>query len=107
MRKYAIAAAAVTMFGAAPAFADEAGTIEYGRVLVLENCSTCHATGVTGESTHPDAPPFRTLSQRYPLENLEEALAEGITTGHPDMPEFVATPPQIAGILAYIESISE
>ena len=71
MRKYAIAATAVAMFGAAPAFADEAGTVEYGRVLVLENCSTCHATGVTGESTHPDAPPFRRLS-RYVATAVEK-----------------------------------
>jgi hypothetical protein len=34
------------------------------------------------------APPFRTLHERYPVENLEEALSEGIVTGHPTMPEF-------------------
>jgi mono/diheme cytochrome c family protein len=37
---------------------------------------------------------------------LEEALAEGISTGHPDMPEFVADPDQIDAILAYIESLN-
>ncbi len=95
-----------TLAFAAPALAEDAD-IEYGRVLLLENCSPCHATERTGDSPHPDAPPFRTLSQRYPLEQLEEALAEGIMTGHPDMPEFVATPGQIGGIIAYIDSISE
>ncbi len=98
--------AAMTMVSV-PALAGDADSIEYGRVLVLENCSTCHSVERTGESTHPEAPPFRTLHERYPLETLEEALAEGIVTGHPDMPEFTATPPQIAGILAYIGSISE
>ena len=89
------------------ALADEAADIEYGRVLVLENCASCHAIDRFSESTHPEAPPFRILSQRYALEGLEEALAEGIVTGHPDMPEFIASPGQIAGILAYIGSISE
>jgi hypothetical protein len=31
---------------------------------------------------------FRTLGKRYPIEALEEALGEGIISGHPDMPEF-------------------
>ena len=92
---------------ATPGWAGDAEDIEYGRVLVLENCSTCHAVDRVGDSPHPQAPPFRTLPQRYPLEQLEEALAEGITTGHPDMPEFVASPQQITGILAYLKSISE
>ncbi|MEX0956982.1 MAG: cytochrome c [Rhizobiaceae bacterium] len=91
---------------AGPASADD-DTVEYGRVLVLENCSTCHAIDRLGESRHPEAPPFRILSQRYPLEGLEEALAEGIMTGHPDMPEFIASPRQIDGIIAYIGSISD
>jgi cytochrome c len=77
-----------------------------GRALVEQNCAGCHATGPAGTSPHPDAPPFRTLSQLYPLEQLEEALAEGIVTGHPDMPEFIATPEQIEAILAYIGSLS-
>lgn len=57
-----------------------------------------------GRSRPPDAPPFRTLSQRHPLRDLEEALAEGIVTGHPDMPEFMASPDQINAIIAYIAS---
>jgi cytochrome c len=81
--------------------------VEHGRALVEDNCAGCHATGATGDSPHTDAPPFRTLSQRYPIEALEEAFAEGIYTGHPDMPEFVVTPRQIGDIIAYLESIQE
>lgn len=76
-----------------------------GKAMVEANCSRCHAVDTTGESTHPDAPPFRTLSTRYPIDALEEALAEGISTGHQDMPEFIATPDQIKAIIAYIASI--
>jgi mono/diheme cytochrome c family protein len=89
-----------------PAMAeDDAAAIAHGKALVEANCARCHAVGATGESTHPEAPPFRTLSERYPLDALEEAFVEGITTGHPDMPEFVATPEQVGDIIAYIASL--
>jgi mono/diheme cytochrome c family protein len=76
-----------------------------GKALVEANCARCHAIGATDTSNHPDAPAFRTLSQRYPIDALAEALAEGISTGHPDMPEFVASPQQIDAILAYVGSL--
>jgi cytochrome c len=76
-----------------------------GEGLVEANCSPCHAVGPADASPHPDAPAFRTLSERYQIDSLEEALAEGISTGHPDMPEFVASPDQIGAIIAYIESL--
>ncbi|MGX8010015.1 c-type cytochrome [Mesorhizobium sp. ORM8.1] len=79
--------------------------IATGKALVETNCSRCHAIGLADKSTHPDAPPFRTLSNRYPIDDLQEALAEGISTGHPDMPEFVASPDQIDAILSYIKSL--
>ena len=79
--------------------------VAQGKALVEANCARCHAIGATDTSNHPDAPAFRTLSQRYPIDQLAEALAEGISTGHPDMPEFVASPQQIDAILAYIGSL--
>lgn len=93
----------------APALAagQQTEEIAHGRALVEDNCIRCHGIGEADESSHPDAPEFRTLSQRYPIEALGEAFAEGIVTGHPDMPEFVATPVQTAAIIAYIESIQE
>jgi cytochrome c len=54
-----------------------------GEGLLTSNCGRCHAVGRTGNSTHPQAPPFRTLGQRYPIEVLAEALAEGLSSGHP------------------------
>jgi len=82
-----------------------ADPLSHGKALVEANCARCHAIGRTDKSNHPDAPAFRVLSQRYPIADLEEALAEGISTGHPDMPEWVASPDQIDAILAYIESL--
>ena len=85
------------------AFAAE--PIERGRALLEENCSGCHATGPKGESPLAAAPPFRTLGQRYPVADLAEALAEGIVTGHPDMPEFVFEPADIDAIVTYLDSL--
>jgi cytochrome c len=78
-----------------------------GEALLAKNCAKCHAIGRTGASPHPEAPPFRTLSRKYPIEGLAEALAEGISVGHPDMPEFVFDPDEIGAILAYLKSIQE
>ena len=89
------------------AWAQEKVEVARGKALVESNCARCHAIGLTDKSTHPDAPEFRTLSQLYPIESLEEALAEGISTGHPDMPEFVASPEQIGAIIAYIGSLGD
>jgi cytochrome c len=87
-------------FAAGPAFAG--GLSDKGEILITKNCARCHAIGATGESTHKEAPPFRQVVTRYPLENLAEALAEGIVSGHPDMPEFVFQPDEIDAILAFL-----
>ncbi len=78
-----------------------------GKVLVASNCARCHAIGSTGESPHREAPAFRTLGQRYPIDRLAEALAEGLATGHPDMPEFIFGIRDVGAILAYLQSIQE
>jgi len=57
------------------------------------------------ESAHDKAPPFRDVVERYPSENLAEALAEGIVSGHPDMPIFVFGPHDVDAIIDYLQSI--
>lgn len=76
-----------------------------GLVIVRTNCSRCHAIGKIGESPLPIAPPFRTLHERYPVEDLQEPLAEEIITGHPTMPEFRFDPGQVGDIIAYLKSL--
>ena len=51
------------------------------------------------------APPFRSLHLRYPVETLAEAFAEGITTGHPSMPEFRLDPGQINDVISYLKTL--
>jgi mono/diheme cytochrome c family protein len=87
--------------------APRASDIENGYQIAEHYCSGCHAIGPAGESHHPMAPPFRTLSRNYPVNALEEAFAEGILVGHRDMPEFRLEPAQIADLVAYLQSIQE
>ncbi len=77
-----------------------------GRAIAQAKCARCHAIGVEGDSPLAVALPFRVLPQRYPVENLAEALAEGIYVGHPMMPEFKFDPPEIDALLAFIDSLS-
>ena len=78
---------------------------EAGADIARRNCGMCHAIGTEGPSPNPAAPPFRELGKRYPLENLQEALAEGILTGHPAMPEFRFSPAQINQLIQYMKAI--
>jgi cytochrome c len=88
---------------AAPA-ADEDAAAK-GLAILQKNCARCHALGLTGASSHPQAPPFRVVVERYPVEDLEESLAEGIVSGHPDMPEFTFEADEINSIVTYLNSL--
>jgi len=85
--------------------AAEKALINKGEVLVKQNCSRCHAIGKEGDSSHPQAPPLRTLSRKYPIQDIAESLAEGIVSGHPDMPVFVFNPRDVEAIVQYLQSI--
>jgi mono/diheme cytochrome c family protein len=86
---------------------DTAALQKRGEALVSRHCSMCHAVGRTGTSPHAEAPPFRTLGRKYPINSLEEALGEGLISGHPEMPEFTFPPGDVGAIIAYLTSIQE
>jgi cytochrome c len=90
---------------AAASAEERLSAIEAGRNIAEQMCARCHAIGEHDEGPHKQAPPFRTFARMWPLESLEEALAEGIVVGHPDMPEFVLEPEEIASFIAYLESL--
>lgn len=77
-----------------------------GHALVEAKCANCHAIGRADKSRHEHAPPLREIARKYKVENLAEALAEGIVVGHPDMPEYVFNPDEIAAILAYLNELA-
>jgi len=82
-----------------------AAAADRGLTFVKANCSLCHAIGRYDESPLAIAPPLRTLHELYPIEELEEALAEGIVTGHPSMPQFQLDGAQINDLIAYLKSL--
>jgi len=79
---------------------------ERGRAIAQKHCARCHAIDDTSASPMGLAPPFRALSERYAIENLAEALAEGIVTGHPAMPRFTFEPREIEALLTFIASLT-
>lgn len=85
--------------------AEESAVVSKGRALLEANCAKCHAIGTEGESKHKEAPPFRVVVTRYPPDNLAEALAEGLISGHPDMPEFVFEPDEVEAITTYLATL--
>ena len=82
-----------------------AAAADRGLTFVKANCSICHAIGRYDESPLAIAPPLRTLHELYPIEELEESLAEGIVTGHPSMPQFQLDGAQINDLIAYLKSL--
>ena len=84
---------------------DSPAATGYG--ILRKNCARCHAIATTGDSPLAKAPPFRDVTKRYDPSNLEEALAEGIVTGHNEMPEFAFEPDRITAITAYLSTLQE
>jgi mono/diheme cytochrome c family protein len=83
----------------------DGASVGQGRRLAVVYCARCHAIDKVSPSPLKIAPPFRTLHDRYPVESLQEALAEGIVTGHPSMPQFQFEPDQINDFLLYLKSL--
>lgn len=94
----ALLAASLT---AAPALADA----KRGAALAQEKCGSCHATGPRGASPVITAPTFRRIARQWEPEQLQESLAEGIVTGHRDMPEIAFTPRQIDDLIAHLRKL--
>src|SRR5262245_17825149 len=109
--RLAVAFVWVTLVGLGTASAAQAPLsleVERGRAFAQKNCATCHASGPAGSSPYKPAPPFRTLHERYDVEGLAEALAEGIVVGHTgarQMPQFALSPAEIDDLLAYLKSL--
>lgn len=102
-RRQVLAALAMAAMPLTAAAAGMSGMADAGHALLDAKCSGCHATSTDDASPEPAAPTLRNVAHRYPPADLGEALAEGIFTGHPDMPEFVLQPDEIDAIVAYLE----
>ena len=86
--------------------ADLTASAVRGEAAVRSRCSACHAVGAGDLSPNPAAPPLREIRSRYPVDNLEEALADGILVAHDSpMPAFVLEPDEIADVIAYLREL--
>lgn len=102
-----LAPAAVLTAGLAVACSAAAqNDVARGQQIVQEKCSRCHATGKADASPNPKAPPFRIVGRIYPVEHLAEALAEGISTGAPEMPQFKFDPRDVDAIIDYLNAMA-
>ena len=99
-------AGSLAVQGASGAAAQETRLAQRGKAILSEKCARCHAVGRTDASPLKEAPPFRAVARKYPVDQLAEALAEGIVTGHPAMPEFTFAPREVAAILAYLRTLA-
>ena len=106
MLRLSLRHALITLMLTAPALAASPAE-QRGKTFALTNCARCHSIDKFTPSSLAIAPPFRTLHERYPVESLEEALGEGITTGHPSMPEFKLDPGQVGDFIAFLKSLEQ
>jgi mono/diheme cytochrome c family protein len=79
--------------------------IQRGVQLARTHCAKCHSIDKRSPSPVAIAPALRDLHKRYPVDQLEEPLAEGLMTGHPSMPEFRFEPDQIDDFIAFLKSL--
>src|SRR5438105_121601 len=75
------------LLATASALAQPSPAEQRGLTFVRANCAKCHAIDRASESPLPIAPPFRTLQEKYPVDDLRRPLSEGIIAGHPTMPQ--------------------
>jgi cytochrome c len=95
----------VALVLASMATAAHGQSAQRGLAFARARCATCHAIDRSSESPLKTALAFRSLHKRYPVETLAEALAEGISTGHPAMPEFSLAPAQIGDLIAFLKTL--
>lgn len=98
----ALTGAVILLTSANEVFAQSA---QRGVNFARANCARCHSIDKYSDSPLKIAPPFRTLHLKYPVSELQEALAEGIVTGHQNMPEFRLDGGQIADFLAFLKTL--
>jgi mono/diheme cytochrome c family protein len=104
MLRFTLRQALVTLMLLTPALAAPSD-VQRGKAYASRHCGRCHSIDLVSKSRLKAAPPFRTLHTRYPVESLAEALAEGISTGHPAMPSAELSPDQIHDLLAFLKTL--
>ncbi len=79
--------------------------VEEGREIAASQCASCHAVGLHDESPRADAPPLRSVLERYDPSALTGNMMMGVRVGHPDMPLFHMGPHGADALVEYLYSI--
>ena len=90
-----------------PRQAVDLASVARGKMLVESRCAACHSVGATGDSPVAAALPLRHVGTLYPVTDLQEAFAEGITNGHPAMPEITLEGNEVADLIAYLQDVQD
>jgi mono/diheme cytochrome c family protein len=99
---------ALLITAVSPATAQDVGVPERrGAALLSQHCGLCHAVGQQDQSAEPQAPAFRIIGRRMPLDRLEAQLGTELLGGHPAMPKFTFEPRDVSAIMRYLRSIQE
>jgi len=102
----ALCTLAVPLAGATAYAQDKAeDPVAHGGALAQEFCGACHAVGRTGKSADKEAPPFRRLGNNFDLDDFLQRLQRGLSSGHPDMPEFKFDTADARAMRAYLRAI--
>jgi mono/diheme cytochrome c family protein len=105
--RHAVASLMLLALGTSGALAAKSsGIAGEGKAILEKNCGRCHAIEATGASPLPQAPPLREVYLRFPIEELEVGLAEGMGSRHRDMPQIQFSAEDVAAILTYLGSIT-
>lgn len=92
----------VFLLSTAPVMAAVSGNVEAGRRLVMQSCSSCHATGSTATATD-GAPPLSFVAK----DNKQRpAWIRGwLMDPHPPMPGIMLSRQQIEDIIVYLNTL--
>ncbi|MFN6942658.1 MAG: c-type cytochrome [Parvibaculum sp.] len=76
-----------------------------GKTLAETNCSSCHATGPTGQSSHAEAPAFAMLVNEKGAD--ADTLSAWLRSAHnyPEEMQFYLRDPEIKTLVAYMLSL--
>jgi cytochrome c len=81
--------------------------IRHGRRLAKEFCARCHAIDKRRPSPRREAPPLRNLGRTFDLDQFARVLSAGLSSEHPDMPQFKFHFDDARDLTAYLRTIQE
>lgn len=77
-----------------------------GMSLLKTHCARCHSIEAIGDSPLPQAPPLRSVYLKYPIDQWESGLAEGMGSKHREMPQIQFSTEEVSAILDYLGTVA-